>query len=208
MDYVRPGFRPFLLAAGVVVVALAATGLLRRPGGPRAGHEHPGPAVGWLLAAPVAVVLVVAPPALGAYSAARLPTAPPAVPAAPPSPGIGADDPGADHRTMTLLSYTIWSQQPDPSPLADRRVRLVGFVTPREAGGWYLTRFRINCCAADATALRVAVIDGSAEFAPDQWVEVVGHFTEPVVDPVAGYALPAIEPASTRLVPPPAEPYE
>ncbi|WP_369138122.1 TIGR03943 family putative permease subunit [Modestobacter versicolor] len=207
LDYVRAGFRPFLLVAGAVVLAVAVVGLLGRRPASRSGHEHPGPAVGWLLAAPVAVVLVVAPPALGAYSADRLPATPVTVAGSPP-PGIGADDPGTDHRTMTLLAYTIWSAQPDTSALADRRVRLVGFVSPREAGGWYLTRLRVNCCAADATALRVAVPDGSAEFAPDQWVEVVGGFTEPVVDPAVGFAQPAVDALWVRRVEAPAETYE
>ena len=212
--YVRAGFRPFLLAAGGVLVVLALTGLARRRagrhghGGHGDGHAHAGPPVGWLLAAPVAVVLVVAPPALGSYTASRQVTAPPAVPATPPSLGIGADDPGADHRTMTLLAYSIWSRQTDTSVFDDRRVRLVGFVSPRAAGGFYVTRFRINCCAADATVLRVAVPDGSADLLPDQWVEVVGTFADPLVDPAVGYAEPAIEPLSVAVVPAPAETYE
>jgi len=210
LAYVRPGFRPFLLGAGAVVLGLGLLGLAalaRRQAG-AAAHEHAGPAVGWLLAAPVAVVLVVAPPALGAYSADRQPAAPVALPALPASPGIGADDPGTDHRTMTLLSYAIWSQQADTSAMAGRQIRLVGFVSPRQAGGWYVTRFRINCCAADATVLRVAVPAGSAELAPDQWVEVIGTFTDPVVDPAVGYPQPAIDAGSVRAVNPPAETYE
>ena len=204
LDYVRAGFRPLLLGAGGVLVAMAVGGLLPRPPG---RPEHAGPAVGWLLAAPVAVVLVVAPPALGAYSAGRQ-AAPIAVPAAPPSPGIGADDPGTDHRTMTLLAYAIWSLQPDTAALDGRQVRLVGFVSPRAAGGWYVTRFSVNCCAADATAVRVAVPDGAADLAPDEWVEVVGRFAEPLVDPAVGYPEPAIAATSVQVVAPPADSYE
>ena len=210
LDYVRPGFRPFLLVAGAVVLVLGLLGLLglvRGRSTASADHEHLGPAVGWLLAAPVAVVLVVAPPALGAYSADRQ-AAPAAVTGPPLGPGIGADDPGTDHRTMTLLAYTIWSQQADTSPLAGRQVRLVGFVSPREAGGWYVTRFRINCCAADATVLRVAVLDGASDLPTDQWVEVVGTFAEPVVDPALGFPLPAVDALQVRAVDAPAEAYE
>nr|WP_279591126.1 TIGR03943 family protein [Modestobacter marinus] len=206
MDYVRAGFRPLLLGAGVVVVLLAVAGLRRPRGGVE--HDHPGPAVGWLLAAPVAVVLVVAPPALGSYSAGRQSAAPVAVPAQPSSAGIGADDPGSDHRTMTLFSYHVWSLAPDTSALEGRRVRLVGFVSPRAAGGWYVTRFDINCCAADATALRVAVPDGPAAFEPDQWVEVVGTHVPPQVDPAVGYPEPTIDATSVAAVEAPAEPYE
>ncbi|WP_299951548.1 TIGR03943 family putative permease subunit [uncultured Modestobacter sp.] len=208
LDYVQAGFRPLLLGAGVVVTGLGLTGLLRDRAGRAGGHEHPGPAVGWLLAAPVAVVLVVAPPALGAWSAGRQAAAPLEVPAAPSSVGIGPDDAGADHRTMTLFVYHVWSQAPEPSALEGRRVRLVGFVSARAAGGWYVTRFDINCCAADATAIRVAVPGGGEEFAPDEWVEVIGTSTPPLVDPAVGYPEPAIDAESVRAVPAPAEPYE
>ncbi|WP_222195156.1 TIGR03943 family putative permease subunit [Modestobacter italicus] len=205
LDYVQAGFRPLLLGAGVVVAGLGLAGLLRR----RVGvHEHPGPAVGWLLAAPVAVLLVVAPPALGSWSAGRQVTAPPALPAAPSAAGIGPDDEGADHRTMTLFAYHVWSKAPDPSALEGRRIRLVGFVSPRAAGGWYVTRFDINCCAADATAIRVAVPDGAAEFAPDEWVEVIGTSAPSRTDPAVGYPEPTIDAVSVRAVPAPAETYE
>lgn len=208
LDYVQPGFRPLLLGASVVVTGLGLTGLLGRRADHAGEHAHPGPAVGWLLAAPVAVLLVVAPPALGAWSAGRQAVAPVAVPAAPSSVGIGPDDEGADHRTMTLFAYHVWSQAPDTSALEGRRVRLVGFVSPRAAGGWYVTRFDINCCAADATAIRVAVPGGAAEFATDEWVEVIGTFTPPRTDPAVGYPEPAVEALSVRAVAAPAEPYE
>ena len=202
LAYVRAGFRPFLLAAGVVTVGLAVGGLLR----PRAGgHEHPGPAVGWLLAAPVAVVLVVAPPALGSYTAARQ-AAPVAVPAGG-GVALGPDDQGADSRTMRLFDYLVASQA-QPAELAGRRVRLVGFVSPRAAGGWYVTRFAVNCCAADATAVRVAVPAGSADVRPDQWVEVVGTATAPLTDPAVGYPEPALDAVSVQVVEAPAETYE
>ena len=196
LAYVRAGFQPFLVAGGLVVTVVAVLGLLRDR---RLRADSPGPGVGWLLVAPVAVVLVVAPPALGAFTAARQPVTP--VAAAPPSgAGIGPDDPGTGHRTMTLLQYTIWSQA-DTSALDGRRVRLVGFVTPREDGGWDLARFSIACCAADATALRVQVLGGPGDLAADQWVEVVGTSAgEP--------GPPVIRADEVTPVDAPAEPYE
>ena len=204
LDYVRAGFRPFLLAAGVVAVALAVTGLVRRA---PAGHDHAGPAVGWLLAAPVAVVLVVAPPALGSYTASRL-AAPVVVPATAAAGGIGPDDPGADSRTMRLFDYLVASQSLDQDGTAGRRVRLVGFVSPRAAGGWYVTRFTVNCCAADATPVRVAVPTGPPDVLPDQWVEVVGTVSPMLTDPAVGYPEPAVDAVSVRVVDAPAATYE
>jgi uncharacterized repeat protein (TIGR03943 family) len=202
LDYVRAGFRPFLLAAGAVTVGLAVAGLLRRRPG---GHGHPGPAVGWLLAAPVAVVLVVVPPALGSYTAGRQ-----AAPVVVPAGGagvLGPDDPGAGPRTMRLFDYLVASQT-QPAELAGRRVRLVGFVSPRAGGGWYVTRFVVNCCAADATAVRVAVPAGPPGVQADQWVEVVGTARTPLTDPAVGYPEPALDAASVQVVQPPAETYE
>ena len=202
LAYVRAGFRPFLLAAGAVTVGLAVGGLLRR----RApAPDHPGPAVGWLLAAPVAVVLVVAPPALGSYTAGR--QAAPVVAPAGAGVALGPDDPGADFRTLRLFDYLVASQTA-PAELDGRRVRLVGFVSPRAAGGWYVTRFVVNCCAADATAVRVAVPAGPADVAPDQWVEVVGTATAPLTDPAVGYPEPALDAVSVQVVEAPAETYE
>ena len=204
LDYVRAGFRPFLLAAGVVLVLVAVGGWV----GPRSREEHPGPGVGWLLAAPVAVVLVVAPPALGSYTASRQATASVTSLDAAPSAALGANDPGTDHRTMTLFDYFVAVQQPDRSAIEGRRVRLVGFVSPRAAGGWYVTRFVVNCCAADATAVRIAVPDGPAGFEADQWVEVIGTAGDASVDPAVGHPEPAVDALSVRAVEPPAEPYE
>ncbi|MGY1857706.1 TIGR03943 family putative permease subunit [Modestobacter sp. SYSU DS0290] len=198
LAYVRAGFQPFLVAAGVLLVAVGGLGLLRDRG---RRPEHPGPGVGWLLAAPVAVLVVVAPPALGAFSVDRLAPAPVAVTTAPGA-GIGPDDPGADHRTMTLLEYTIWSQA-DPAALAERRVRLVGFAVPRDHGDWDLARLSINCCAADATALRVQVAGGPPAPAADQWVEVVG--TAGRRDPGGPPVLRAVH---VERIAAPAEPYE
>ncbi|NEK56757.1 hypothetical protein GCU56_02565 [Geodermatophilus sabuli] len=80
LAYVRPGFRPFLLGAGVLLLALGVLGLTRghattrsaRPAPSAHDHEHgTTPRVAWLLLLPVAVMFLVAPPALGAFTVAR-----------------------------------------------------------------------------------------------------------------------------------------
>ncbi|MGY1750347.1 TIGR03943 family putative permease subunit [Modestobacter sp. SYSU DS0511] len=108
---------------------------------------------------------------------------------------------------MTLLQYTIWSQA-DPAALAERRVRLVGFVVPRDDGGpgdgtWDIARFSIACCAADAAALRVQVLDASSGLSADQWVEVVGTAV-----PREPGGPPVLRAASVEPIAAPAEPYE
>ncbi len=204
LAYVQAGFRPLLVAAGAVVLAVGVVGVLRaRPG---ADDGHPGPPVAWLLLAPVAVLLVVAPGPLGAWTAQRQ-AAPVAAPREGTPLGLGADDPGESHRTLTLSGYAIRTQQADTSPLAGRDIRLVGFLSPREGGGWYLTRIRIACCAADASAVRV-VLDGDVTGSADQWVEVVGRYVPSLPHPTDGYPEPALAPGVVRPVPAPADGYE
>ena len=94
LRYVKAGLRPFLIAAGVVLVAAAVMTLSYdfRADRDRAadqqdvddhddhGHDHGGtahrePRVGWLLILPVLGLLLVAPPALGSYAAGQAGTA-------------------------------------------------------------------------------------------------------------------------------------
>ncbi|HEV2894093.1 MAG TPA: TIGR03943 family protein, partial [Actinomycetota bacterium] len=72
LAYVRGTLRPSLAASGVVLLVLAGAALRGHeptPGGH--GHDHGAPRSGWLLALPVLVLLLVAPPALGSFAASR-----------------------------------------------------------------------------------------------------------------------------------------
>jgi len=92
---------------------------------------------------------------------------------------------------MPLGEYLARDYQ-EPYTLADVRIRLLGFVTPQHHGrdGYLLTRFAISCCAADATALRVAIRGDRVVRAPDTWLEVEkrwqqrtsGHSNQPASD--------------------------
>jgi hypothetical protein len=101
--------------------------------------------VAWLLALPPLALVLIAPPALGAFAASRQPIRPPAAihprptgssgPAAPISgdsfpplipPGDGTAVP------MALGEYLARDDQ-EPYTLAGVRIRLVGFVTPNMA---------------------------------------------------------------------------
>ena len=217
LAYVQGGFRPFLVAAAVVLLALGVAGVVReRPGRERPaagddhghdhGHEHGhGPRVAWLMLAPVAVLLLVAPPALGSFTAARQPQQ--VVAAAPVAVGIGPDDPGEDFRTLPLSAYAIRALAEDTSALEGRRVRLTGFVTPREGGGWYVSRIAIQCCAADAVALTVVVDGPQGDLAADQWVDVVGTWAPPVPHPGRGWPEAVLAPDTVTPIDPPAAPY-
>ncbi|WNV76932.1 TIGR03943 family putative permease subunit [Geodermatophilus sp. DSM 44513] len=206
LAYVRPGFRPLLLGAGAVLLLLGLAGLLRErsPGG---AHGHGAPRVAWLLLLPVTVVLLVAPPALGSFTAARQALQVQAA-AQPPAPGIGPDDPGEQHRTMALLEYSLHALAADTSALDGRLVRLTGFVTPREGGGWYVSRIGIKCCAADAVAVTVVVDAERGDLAADQWVEVVGSWAPPRPHPAGGHPEAVVAPRSVTPIEAPANTYQ
>lgn len=88
LNFVKESMRPWLLLSGAILVLLGAwllvDSLRGRPshegaeGEDRAAdadggesHEHAGPRAAWLLLLPVLTIFLVAPPALGAYSASR-----------------------------------------------------------------------------------------------------------------------------------------
>ncbi|MGN9845879.1 TIGR03943 family putative permease subunit [Nonomuraea sp. H19] len=191
VNYVRPGFRPMLVTAGAVLVVLGLLSAARR--GP--GHA---PRVAWLLAAPVFAIVLVAPPALGSYAARRHAAAPPLATA-------HAELPAAEVTELSLGEFIGRAYDP-AGELAGRRVRLTGFVVASKTG-WHLARMRINCCAADALALEVAV-EGAPAPREDSWVRVTGTWI-PWEDGIpAEYEPPAIAAIDVIGVQPPAEPYE
>lgn len=209
LAYVQPGFRPLLVGTGAALLLLAGAGLLGARRHPEDGHGHDMAPSTWLLVLPVAVLLLVAPPALGAFTAERQ-AQPIAVPdgGRAPAPLLGPDDEGADHRTLTLFEYGIHALAPGAPALTGRSIRLQGFALPRDGGGWYLARIRIGCCAADAVPIAVVLSGAPEDLAEGEWVEVVGGWAPPRENAGGGYPEPVIAARSVQRIEPPAEPYE
>ena len=202
--YVRVGMGPWLLVAGAVVVAIGLATLvvsLRQSGrghGTGDAHGHGGQRMGWLLLAPVAALLLVAPPTLGSFGVDRgarvdiragAQVLPPLMPAAGPVP-------------MTLLEYGQRALDHDGASFNGATVRLTGFVAGTDPDGFRLARYQIACCAADAVPVVLRVVGAREVPARDQWVTVTGAF-EP-----GGGQVPEV--AATNVVPirPPEDPYE
>ncbi|MFD7481208.1 TIGR03943 family putative permease subunit [Streptomyces mirabilis] len=185
LRFVKEGMRPMLVASGVLLLVLgvAEAWSSQKPVSDDAadshshdhgqddghGHDHSTvPRIAWLLFLPALSLLFYAPPALGAYTAAR--EAPKAVaeqryfdplPATSPIP-------------LTLTQFTSRVQQDHKRDIGGRSVRMTGFVTPdKGADGWYLTRIIFTCCAADAQSVKVR-IHGAAALPANTWVTVTG----------------------------------
>ncbi|MFJ7909133.1 TIGR03943 family putative permease subunit [Kitasatospora sp. NPDC096204] len=179
------------------------------------GHDHDhGPRVAWLLTIPAVLLLCLTPPPLGSFTASRDGSDAVVEPAKyadlseqPAAPGSAADS-GASVTVPTPMSLTEFigrSRDPNKS-LADRKVRLTGFVSPgAQPGEWYLNRLVVSCCAADARRLRVLVHTAGAAPAADSWVDLTGVW-KPTPDAPAT-AAPRIDVSEQHAVPQPRAPY-
>lgn len=223
LRYVKESLRPWLLASGAVLVLLGLLALLavwrgvraearaRRSGADVAhpadqddGHGHGAlPRAAWLLVLPVAALLVVPPPALGAFTAERqsaTTVAPAQAAKAPPLP------PG-DPVPLTLGDYASRAVWDDGRTLTGRTVAMTGFASAAPDGGWYLTRLALTCCAADATVTKILPVGGEAHLPANTWVDVVGRWV-PGGGTQSETAIPHLQVDSLNVVPAPANPYE
>ncbi|MFI8188703.1 TIGR03943 family putative permease subunit [Streptomyces sp. NPDC085946] len=213
LRYVKAGLRPLLLlsAAALIATALATAWYARRrtpAGGSPAGpgehpHGHHAPRVSWLLVLPVLALVLVAPPALGSYSAARAGTAVqkpfgfPALPATGPL-------------RLGVADYAARAVYDDGRLLRHRTLRITGFVAVDRSGTPYLVRMTLDCCAADARPVKIALTgEVPPVLRPDTWLEVTGSYSpRRTADPVNGAPIPYLEVVRAAPVPAPRDPYD
>jgi uncharacterized repeat protein (TIGR03943 family) len=228
LNYVRPAFRIMLIVAAAVMVLLGVIGFWietrdhdRRDhdsgdhdsdGQDDDGHEgHHGaraPRTAWLLFLPILGIFLIAPPALGSFTASRATTR--TAPAAPPPPHEGyAPLPDGPPIAMSISDYVGRAYAPQsgrPATLPGHQVVLTGFVMPGPGRAWYLTRMRIACCAADAIAMQV-IVRGAPMPPKDAWVQVTGTWRPPAKTTTRTVFQPIIA-ASLRRVAKPHNTYE
>jgi hypothetical protein len=107
-----------------------------------------------LLLAPIAALLLVAPPALGSYGVER---------AAGIDITVGApvferlDDDGGPV-AMTLLEFGQRAFERNGASFDGAMVTLTGFVADAAPGGFRIARYQIACCAADAAPIVIRVV--------------------------------------------------
>jgi uncharacterized repeat protein (TIGR03943 family) len=204
LRYVKHGLRPFLIAAGILLVGTAIATLWyelssRSPD----DHHHPEPKVAWLLLLPVLGLLLVAPPALGSYSANRSGTALTAS-------NDYAPLPAGNPVHLSVLDYAARAVFDQGHSLTNRRIELSGFLTAAPDGSWYLTRMILTCCAADARPIKVALSGAVPDgLTADGWLQVVGNYSSQTAkDPVNGERIPYLAVETAESITAPAEPYE
>jgi uncharacterized repeat protein (TIGR03943 family) len=227
LRYVKEGLRPFLLAAGLLLVIAAIMTIwydLRttRKHQPEPGHDGPGsggpgsddghghgdghghhePSVGWLLLAPVMALLLISPPALGSFAAGQSGSVGPA--AASDYPPLPAGDPVE----VGLLDYASRAVFDGGKSLTGRTVKLTGFITPGPDGRPMLARMVLACCAADGRPIKVGLTGAPIDAPPDTWVDVQGVYSTQVgTDPVNQAQLAYLEVRSWQEIEQPKQPY-
>ncbi|MGV9563633.1 TIGR03943 family putative permease subunit [Streptomyces sp. NPDC003480] len=222
LRYVKAGLQPLLLASGAVLIVAALATVwyeLRRLRAARQhqvgeephghdhehddGHGHREPRISWLLVLPLFALILVAPPALGSYSALRAGTAlqpPLAYPALP----------SGDPVPLSLVDYAGRAAYGDGHSLGNREVEITGFVALDHGGTPYLVRMALNCCAADAQPVKVGLTGKLPPvLQPDSWLQVTGTYTDRrTKDPVNGGRIPFLEVREAKPVPTPKDPYD
>lgn len=231
-SYVKPGFKPMLLTAGALLIALAVISLtlairddLKAPAlivdasGTEAdnhdvdsqGHQH-GTRAPWLMLVPVLVLLFVAPPALGADAASRGVSCGTPAPEGTsyPSRRTKPDDPlpTGNPTTMTMQEFISRSLYDSAYSTANADVQVTGFITRSscDGPGYSLVRLKISCCAADAIALRVH-IDGPPPMPANTWVQATVRAVKDTGDQSNNY-VPSVTVVGMKTISQPADPYE
>jgi putative membrane protein len=236
LQYVRAGLRPWLLIAGVILIAVGLTALARenlprlksrhntesdghqesrqpesrRPESSHPEDSHPNNShrqrIAWLLVVPVLAIFVVEPGALGAYSASR---GGGGVGSAPPNSNGFTPLPAGSPVPDTIRDFSQRALWDHGRTLTGRHVTLTGFVTPRGHGQIYLTRLMITCCAADASPINIR-IDGSVGAQPaNSWLQITGNYAG--IDhsqPNGEDPVPILRAVTVRPMKPPTNPYE
>jgi uncharacterized repeat protein (TIGR03943 family) len=229
-NYVRPGLRPYLVAAGLLFAALGVIGVIRdlrgeqveraaadsraqariRTHGPgalppeRPEHDHDHDS--WYghgagwLLCLPLLLLLVSPPPALGSYAAGRTDAKVPRPAGNPTYPPLS---AADPVPLTLRDYAARAVWDHGRTLVGHRIVLTGFVAPSVSGGdpWYIARLHIICCAADAQTAKVAVLGSSGQFPTGQWISVTGIW-------LADGQFAGIQASAVRIVDEPRQPYE
>lgn len=201
--YIHPIYILPTVAAGVILLALAAAG---QRGGAPAGQSGPSPLAVTVLALPLALGFLLPPKPLGLSTAAQrgVELTPLGRPEDPPDFSLGVRP-----EAFTIKDWVKALQaDPEPGRHAGKPARVTGFVyrDDRLPGDWFLVaRFVVQCCAVDAQPVGLPVRAGDGTV-PEQgrWVVVEGVWE---VGEVGGQRRAVI--AATTLTPTerPAQPY-
>ena len=217
--YINQRFVTLTVAASVGFILVAVSYYRRSLGqaeagdhdhdhGPDEKHEHGNLSwVGWVIVAiPVVFGLFVRPQPLGAAAVGNREVNVSAM--------TSVTAPSSDGRInlqvgeKTIVDWLVEFQRKEPSAFAGEEASVIGFVYSDERFGedrFLVGRFILSCCVADASPVGLVVLWPEAmALAPDQWVEVRGHFEVGTFD---GLEIPILVADEVILTDTPTNPY-
>ncbi|MEW1646418.1 TIGR03943 family protein [Streptomyces sp. NPDC091219] len=235
LRYVKAGLQPLLLLSGAVLIVTAlatawyewrrarlekarpeARGEARTEAhGEAEGHDehapeaegnvhvHREPRISWFLVLPLFALILVAPPALGSYSAVRTGTA-------IQQPYGLLKLPDSNPLTIGLVDYASRAVYDHGRSLGTRQLKVTGFVALDKSGSPFLVRMALNCCAADAQPVKIALTGKVPPvLQPDTWLEITGTYSpRQTKDPINNRPIPYFQVTRATPVPTPKDPYD
>ncbi|MEU9961863.1 TIGR03943 family protein [Streptomyces sp. NPDC050982] len=167
-------------------------------------HAHREPRISWLLVLPLLALILVAPPALGSYSAMRTGTA------LQKQPWGFADLPAGDTIRLNLVDYAGRAAYDHGRSLDHRHIKIAGLLALDRDGTPYLVRMALSCCAADAQPVKIGLTGRIPPvLRPDSWLEVTGTYTaKQTKDPVNDGIIPFLDVTEVKPVKAPRDPYD
>jgi uncharacterized repeat protein (TIGR03943 family) len=211
LRYVKHGLQPLLIIGGGLLVAMGALALWYEvrdlaSSTKDSHHEHREPRVTWLLVLPVVALLLVAPPALGSYTAAQSGS----ILAAQSSTSDYGPLPPGDPVPIGLLDYASRAVFDQGRSLRGRDLQLSGFITLGPQGQPMLARIVVACCAADGRPIKVGLTGNIPQGVPaNTWIQVIGGYTATTsTDPINGAVVPYLQVSTWQQIDEPAEPYD
>jgi putative membrane protein len=118
--------------------------------------------------------------------------------------------PASDPVRISLVDYAGRAVYDHGRSLGKRKVQITGFVALDAQGAPYLVRMSLNCCAADAQPVKLALTgDIPPVLQPDTWLRVTGTYTpKQTRDPVNHRPIPYVRVTEAVPVPAPRDPYD
>lgn len=198
--FIAPAYNELVLGAGLFCIALGTLQLLNLG----KDHFHPVPIFRLLLCAlPILLGIFLTPQPLSSETAkARgLSSQIANVQAVMPSFGVKPED----RRLIDWIQ--LMNFDPEPSHYEGQKVKVDGFVSFADdlpQNTFFITRFTLNCCAADARPIQLMVRVSEEMPIKDQWIQVEGIMQ---VEEINGERKNVVSLENWEKIPVPINPY-
>ncbi len=179
LKYLKSSMRPWLVLAGIGLVAMGVYSLIGERRHAQPDHTHrtgSGGTIGWLLVTPIVIVIAFGANALGTFAVSGPASGLPSY-----AFDIAQYAASADEHVPKLRIGDIIEGAPERANreyLFTHDVRFIGFVNHVGYAGprsFIVTRYLISCCAADAIPLSVTINGATTVPENNQWIDITAR---------------------------------